>query len=431
MVRQLARAHVPGEPVKASHVILPQVRQTHAVLACRCGAGWGYQAGVNEHGVAIGVTGIHTRLERTGPYLTGPDLVRLGLERGSSARQAMEVVTDLINRHGQTGDVDTESQTQEGTDSALLIADGQEAYFLEACGAHWAMQMIGSVRAVSNVCHLRQDWNRISRGLADLAIEHGWWPANGSKLDFAEALGCRAEDHVAAMRRWGRATLQLETHSGQIDPAFVCRLLGEIAELPPPDPASLPGARLRGQREEGQEEKREWPTADRSDPGARMATTSASLVIQVGASNAAGPRLPMLWCAFGSPGPRVYFPLYLAGELPAEFLDDSDTGCALWRELTECQAECQRNSSLRHALQAEFDYLQERFDQTAREFLAEALALEQRSERVQLERLAGSFMQHNVERFEEVLEGLRACAGRRRGHGYTHEEDEAGWQVVD
>src|SRR4051812_23915734 len=81
LVRVPGRAFAPGESVRATHLALPQARQTHAVLAGRAGGEWGYRHGVNDRGVAAGVTGICTRLGNEGPALTGPDLVRLALER--------------------------------------------------------------------------------------------------------------------------------------------------------------------------------------------------------------------------------------------------------------------------------------------------------------------------------------------------------------
>jgi hypothetical protein len=50
-----------------------------------------------------------------------------------------------------------------------------------------------------------------------------------------------------------------------------------------------------------------------------------------------------------------------------------------------------------------FARLQARFDQETEEFLSEAAALKQRDAQTELRRHASLFMQHNVERFDEVL----------------------------
>src|SRR5262245_59386560 len=91
LVRSPARSFAPGAMVERPWVHLPQTRHTWAVLAGRAGDEWGYQHGVNEKGVAVGHTPIRTRLEAEAPGLSGPDLVRLALERATSACQAVEV----------------------------------------------------------------------------------------------------------------------------------------------------------------------------------------------------------------------------------------------------------------------------------------------------------------------------------------------------
>src|SRR5262249_30737513 len=150
----------------------------------------------------------------------GPDLVRLALERAQGALQAVDLLTDLTSRHGQVAG----PGEPPGTGCGLLLADRGDAFILAVCGRHWALQEIGQVRALGEVCHIRKDWDRISRGLADLAGARGWWECDGSKLDFAGAV-CEPGVNADALRRWGQATLSLEQHSGEIDRGYLRRLL--------------------------------------------------------------------------------------------------------------------------------------------------------------------------------------------------------------
>ena len=75
-------------------------------------------------------------------------------------------------------------------------------------------------------------------GLAEHMIEQGWWPDNGSKLDFAGCLRHWQEVAVGTLRRWGKATLLLAQHNGALDLGCLRKLLGEhysacAAKMPP------------------------------------------------------------------------------------------------------------------------------------------------------------------------------------------------------
>ncbi len=285
LVREPGRTFAPGENVQAGDRLLPQVRRTYTVLAGRRPGQWGYEHGLNEQGVSIGLTTIRTKREQGPPALTGPELVRLCLERAASARQAVDVLTDLVGRHGQ-GSAEAE------VDPAFLITDGREAFVVEMFGPHWAVQHVGEVRAVSDVCHLRQDWDHVSPGLADLAIARGWWPADGSKLDFAGVAAPEGGDNAASLRRWGRATLLLEQENGQINLPVLRRILSDHAE----GFIDLGGTSTLCQH--------------------APARTVASLITQSGPGDA----LPVAWYSFGPPCANVYFPLFPVGELPNVFL---------------------------------------------------------------------------------------------------------------
>jgi dipeptidase len=375
LVREVARAFAPGEKVRATQLELCQVRQTGTVLAGRCAGEWGYQHGVNAQGVAIGLTHFRTRLSGEHPGLTGPDLVRLALERAHGARHAVELLTDLVSRHGQSPD--EERPAEEALGSALMIADGTEAYVLAACGRHWALQAVGRVRALGEVCHVRQDWDRISRGLADLAIERGWWPQDGSKLDFGGAVCVEGPGTASSFRRWGQSTLRLEQHCGQIDPPFIRRLLAEHS-LGRPEEIDL--------------------RIERAGEAGRL-VTSSSLVAQL--SGLEGHQ-PLAWFALGSPCASVYFPLSFDADPPSAFGGEE----AQWRRVLRLGTFAGRGPRQRAAVREALSALQTRLDQHAVEFYIECDHLRQRGLDVELHRLAESFLEHNYERWNEVCAAI-------------------------
>jgi hypothetical protein len=99
-----------------------------ALLGCRPEWLWGLETGVNEHRVAIGNEKVSTvdSPYAAEPALLGMDLVRLGLERGRTADEALAVMTDLLARHGQGGVGD---QTHdEPYFSSFLLADPRRAW---------------------------------------------------------------------------------------------------------------------------------------------------------------------------------------------------------------------------------------------------------------------------------------------------------------
>jgi secernin len=377
LVREAGRTFAPGENVQVGGRPLPQVRRTYTVLASRRPGQWGYEHGLNEHGVSIGLTSIRTRRMEGPLTLSGSELVRLGLERATSARQAVDVVTDLVSRHGQ-GSAELER------DPALLIADGREAFVVEMFGSHWAAQHVGEVRAVSDVCHLRQDWDHLSPGLANLAIARGWWPADGSKLDFAAVAAPEQAENAASLRRWGRATLLLEQENGQINLPVLHRILSD---------------HVAGFIDSG-------GASSLCQHGAAPASarTVASLITQSGPGDA----LPVAWYSFGPPCANVYFPLFPVGELPEDFRMSRGGGVGDPRPARDPHSARDPCSGrdLRPALgslpRTALAGLQERFDRETREFVTEAAELRQRGESDRLPRLAELFMRHVLECWENV-----------------------------
>lgn len=127
---------------------------------------WGVEHGCNEAGVAIGNEKIWTvdNPRRRPPALLGMDLVRLGLERATTADEALTVMTDLIERYGQGGS--GELNTEEPYDSSFLITDAGSAWVLETCNRQWAARPGTGAAALSNRIGLTTDWTRASADVA-------------------------------------------------------------------------------------------------------------------------------------------------------------------------------------------------------------------------------------------------------------------------
>lgn len=136
--------------VACTWVSVPQVVRTNAVVLSQPWWMWGAEMGANEHGVVIGNEAVFTTAKAGPPALLGMDLLRLALERASTAADAVAVMVALLEAHGQGGPC---SHAHPGFtyDNSFLVADPNGAMVVETAGREWATEEVrGPGRSISN-----------------------------------------------------------------------------------------------------------------------------------------------------------------------------------------------------------------------------------------------------------------------------------------
>ncbi|MEA3345331.1 MAG: C69 family dipeptidase [Chloroflexota bacterium] len=232
--------HEEGATVKCTYIDIPQVRETYQVLLSKPFWIWGCEMGANECGVAIGNEAVFTKVPaRVEPGLIGMDFIRLALERADTARGALEVITNLLETYGQSGNC---GLTQESSyHNSFLIADTTEAWVLETVDKFWAAERVRDVRTISNKLTIGREWDLASPGLVEYATERGWCRSRDD-FHFARCYSDFLYTHLAAgAARQRRTTELLRAEQGQITVETMMAVLRDHGARAAANPAWHPG----------------------------------------------------------------------------------------------------------------------------------------------------------------------------------------------
>ncbi|MGH9326640.1 MAG: C69 family dipeptidase [Terriglobia bacterium] len=310
--------HAPGEMLKCTYIEIPQASETYEHIGSKLWWAYGYEEGMNEYGVAIGNEAVFSKEPaRWGDGLLGMDLLRLGLERGKTAYEAMHVMIELLEKYGQSGDCEHPGEWGHANyDNSYILADPHDAWVFETAGYYWAAKRVErGVYSISNIYTIERDWNEAHPRLVEHAIEMGW-TRSAKDFNFTRDYGDywqKGGKNPAGSQIRRNMTLSCLRHDvSHVTPAAMMaisrsHLQGTIAAPRWTPPESF------------------WPTPCMHDIPQSPYHTAASFVAHL------RPQLPPLlrqvyWASFSNPCCNVFKPFYLHGPaVPASYAIGTST----------------------------------------------------------------------------------------------------------
>lgn len=281
--------HASGDETPCQFVTLPEAEMTYRHVGSRPFWCWGYEQGFNEHQVVIGNEAVHSHLPAaTTPKLIGMELLRLGLERGQTATEAVDVMTGLISEYGQ-GKFENGADVRT-YDNGYIVADPQEAYVIETAGHDWAVKKVEGALGISNVYSVETDWARTSCETSE-----------GNRLNFADTFTKDPRTEGSGFTRRARSCAVLSHLTEQIDAHTMMHLLSDHGSEKSPSDVF-------------QTDLKQGGICVHCNEDGTGGNTAASLVADLCAD---GSRLPVYWCSFYSPCLTLFLPIFIEGELPS------------------------------------------------------------------------------------------------------------------
>lgn len=293
--------HNDGETVNCDFTTIPQVDVTYSHVGSRPYWCWGYEHGFNEHQVVIGNEAVRSRLPMgKEPRLNGMDLVRLGLERGKTAAESVNVITGLITKHGQGRFVGNSEYSD--YDNGFIVADPNEAYIIESAGHEWAVKTVNNTIGISNTHSIGTDWTSLSNTAEKTAVNNGWFEPKGERFNFRDSyIDFDGTFSGSGPNRRSRLCSFLDGLKDTVELQDMMNLVRDHSD------GSNPGEPHRSTMPS------EGSVCMHRTPNTK-GNTAATLIAHLCDD---GSRLPIYWCSFYSPCLGIFLPTFSEGAIPS------------------------------------------------------------------------------------------------------------------
>jgi dipeptidase len=182
--------------LKLTYLEIPQSKSTNEIILSKSAQLWGAEMGVNEFGLTIGITKALCKSAKSFKEngITGPELVRLALERCKSSEQALELITNYLEEFGQSSDSGC-IKMENYHFSNFVIADSNKAYYVETFASHWVALKIQGYFSVSDGYTIEQKYDYSSKGLKEFAINNNF-AQSSSPFSFQKAFSDKLQNRL-------------------------------------------------------------------------------------------------------------------------------------------------------------------------------------------------------------------------------------------
>lgn len=225
-----AQAHKAGENLKCTYIEIEQAAETYAMIGSKPWWIWGFEHGVNEFGVAIGNEADWSEIPPNDQEaLLGMDLLRLGLERGKTAYEAMHVIIDLLEKYGQGGACSYGAPVDDSYHNTFMITDPNDIWLLETVGRHWIAKKVNGVHFISNLYSIEEEYDECSKDLVEYAVAKGLHDAS-RPFNFAKSFMLINSPFMTGHLRGSRLNKIKESMTEQYKPGQLWNILRDHYE---------------------------------------------------------------------------------------------------------------------------------------------------------------------------------------------------------